>query len=105
MQANTPHVEVVHQGINHTEGGWPKDVSVTDPEQTTRYRRKLEKDEQFAAQILSVAGVSMSASTSPLLATSVHGVNKGVRGPPRSNCCRRILCFKVGLCFKVVHQI
>ena len=60
MQVNTPFVEAVNQGINHTEGGWPKDVSATDPEQTTRYRRKMEKDEQFAMQMLSLAGVRNS---------------------------------------------
>jgi len=54
---NTPFVEAVNQGINHSEGGWPKDVSATDAEQTSRYRRKLEKDEQFAVQIMSVAAV------------------------------------------------
>jgi len=48
---------MANQGINHTEGGWPKDVTATDPEQTTRYRKKTEKDEQFAIQILSMADV------------------------------------------------
>ena len=62
-QVNTPFVEAVNQGINHSEGGWPKDVSATDPEQTTRYRRKLEKDEQFAVQIMSVAGVRTTAAS------------------------------------------
>ena len=57
MQVNTPFIEMVNQGINHSEGGWPKDVSATDPEQTTRYRRKLEKDEQYAVQMMSLAEV------------------------------------------------
>ena len=56
-QVNTPFVELVNTGINHTEGGWPKDVTVTDPDQTTRYRRKLEKDEQYAVQMMSLAAV------------------------------------------------
>jgi len=63
IQVNTPFVELVNQGINHTEGGWPKDVSATDPEQTTRHRRKMEKDEQFAVQMMSLTGVSICLLT------------------------------------------
>jgi len=32
------------KGINHTEGGWPKDVSHLEVEQVVRYRKKVEKD-------------------------------------------------------------
>jgi len=72
IQVNTPFIEIAHQGINHTEGGWPKDVSAADPEQTTRHRRKLEKDEQYAIQMLSLAEVRFSFDvtrlSSPFLA-------------------------------------
>ncbi|XP_063392962.1 dynein axonemal intermediate chain 2-like [Cydia fagiglandana] len=34
-------------GINHAEGGWPKDVNIHDPEATQRYRRKVEKEEEY----------------------------------------------------------
>ena len=44
---NTARTEVVGQGMNHTEGGWPKDINCADPEQTSRYRKKFEKDEEF----------------------------------------------------------
>ena len=44
---NTARTEMVSQGMNHTEGGWPKDINCTDPEQTSRYRKKFEKDEVF----------------------------------------------------------
>ena len=44
---NTARTEVVSQGMNHTEGGWPKDINCADPEQTSRYRKKFEKDEEF----------------------------------------------------------
>jgi len=57
MQVNTAFVELMQQGVNHSEGGWPKDVAAADPEQTARYRRKLEKDEQFAVQMMSLAEV------------------------------------------------
>ena len=35
------------QGMCHTEGGWPRDVNSADVEQKARYRKKLEKDEDF----------------------------------------------------------
>merc|ERR1719313_1911402 len=35
----------------HTEGGWPKDIDPTEKEQTTRYRKKIEKDEEYIRQI------------------------------------------------------
>ena len=46
-EINTARTEVLSQGMNHTEGGWPKDINCADPEQTSRYRKKFEKDEDF----------------------------------------------------------
>ena len=46
-EINTARTEVVSQGMNHTEGGWPKDINCADSEQTSRYRKKFEKDEDF----------------------------------------------------------
>jgi len=74
LQINTPFVESVHQGINHTEGGWPKDVSCTDPEQTTRYRRKLEKDEQFGTQIMTLTSVCATINNE-LLVSYITNIN------------------------------
>lgn len=51
-QVNTERATYESRGINHTEGGWPKDVSQSDPEQTTRYRRKIEKDEVYLSQVM-----------------------------------------------------
>lgn len=51
-QVNTERAMYESRGINHTEGGWPKDVSQSDPEQTTRYRRKIEKDETYISQVM-----------------------------------------------------
>ena len=31
----------------HTEGGWPKDVDSSDVEHKLRYRKKVEKDEEY----------------------------------------------------------
>ena len=44
---NTDRAEFTSQGINHSEGGWPKDVNISDPDQKTRYRKKIEKEDDF----------------------------------------------------------
>lgn len=54
-EVNTERATFESRGINHTEGGWPKDVSLSDPEQTTRYRRKIEKDELFITQAMALS--------------------------------------------------
>lgn len=53
-EVNTERVTYDSHGVFHTEGGWPKDICVQDPEQTTRYRRKIEKDELFISQVLAL---------------------------------------------------
>ncbi|XP_059608059.1 dynein intermediate chain 3, ciliary-like [Phlebotomus argentipes] len=52
---NTENVEYISKGIQHTEGGWPKDVNKNDSEQTQRYRKKIERDEAYSRQVLSMA--------------------------------------------------
>ena len=37
--------------MTHSEGGWPKDVDYTEQNDTTRYRRKTEKDEDYKATV------------------------------------------------------
>lgn len=51
-EINTVRAEFEHRGINHTEGGWPKDIQLNDPEQTVRYKRKIEKSETYIAQVM-----------------------------------------------------
>ncbi|GAB6029228.1 hypothetical protein CHUAL_004996 [Chamberlinius hualienensis] len=51
-QINTDRRTGVAAGVNHVEGGWPKDVHHFDLEQTLRYRKKNEKDENFIQTIL-----------------------------------------------------
>ena len=46
-QVNTPLRDIATIGINHTEGGWPKDIGCRDIEATTRYRKRVEKDEVY----------------------------------------------------------
>jgi len=44
--------------MNHTEGGWPKDINILDAEQTVRYKKKIEKDEAYIRTILHLSQVS-----------------------------------------------
>ncbi|NXA48591.1 DNAI2 protein, partial [Nothocercus julius] len=46
-EVNTERVEVETRGVNHTEGGWPKDINPHEMEQTIRFRKKVEKDENY----------------------------------------------------------
>lgn len=37
--------------VKHTEGGWPKDVNINDEEQTTRYKKRIERDGKYEKQM------------------------------------------------------
>ena len=54
---NTEVVEYVSRGINHVEGGWPKDVDASEAEQTIRYRKKTEKEEEYIQAVVSLGKV------------------------------------------------
>uniref|UniRef100_A0A3Q3XBQ1 Uncharacterized protein n=1 Tax=Mola mola TaxID=94237 RepID=A0A3Q3XBQ1_MOLML len=56
-QVNTVHFEWESRGINHVEGGWPKDINPTEVEQTIRFRKKVEKDECYVNSILHLGSV------------------------------------------------
>ncbi|GLH09036.1 Cytoplasmic dynein 1 intermediate chain, partial [Gryllus bimaculatus] len=51
-EANTTRAEYTDRGMNHNEGGWPRDINPLDIEQTTRYRKKVEKDENYIHTML-----------------------------------------------------
>ncbi|CAH0546097.1 unnamed protein product [Brassicogethes aeneus] len=44
---NTTRAEYTTASMNHIEGGWPKDINLADEEQPKRYRRKIEKEENY----------------------------------------------------------
>lgn len=58
FKVNTERFETGSRGINHTEGGWPKDVNPAEVEQVTRYRKKVEKDEMYINTIQQLGTVS-----------------------------------------------
>lgn len=55
--ANTEHATYATTGIQHSEGGWPKDVDPSDIEQTMRFRKKVEKDENYVRVVKALAEV------------------------------------------------
>ena len=54
---NTERFESENRGVNHTEGGWPKDVNPAEVEQTIRFRKKVEKDEAYMQTIQNLGRV------------------------------------------------
>lgn len=58
FQVNTERFETTSCGINHMEGGWPKDINPAEMEQTIRVRKKVEKDESFINSVLQLGSVS-----------------------------------------------
>lgn len=56
-EANTERFEMETRGINHIEGGWPKDVNPLELEQTIRFRKKVEKDENYINAIMQLGTI------------------------------------------------
>ena len=56
-QVNTERFETESRGINHMEGGWPKDINAAEIEQTTRFRKKAEKEDFYTNAIQNLGGV------------------------------------------------
>jgi dynein intermediate chain 2 len=55
-EANTTAVMYANKCMSHLEGGWPKDVDYTEAEHTIRYRKKVEKDEDYIRTVASLGG-------------------------------------------------
>lgn len=47
------------RGVNHVEGGWPKDVNPLELEQTIRFQKKVEKDENYINAIMQLGSVRL----------------------------------------------
>ena len=48
------------EGMFHNEGGWRPEVNQHDNNQLMRWRRKIEKDEQYVTQLLKLTNVSIA---------------------------------------------
>ena len=54
---NTLRAEYMSQGMNHFEGGWPKDINPAEHDQTMRFRKKIEKDDSYINSVLGLCQV------------------------------------------------
>lgn len=45
--ANTYRIDFADHGMNHSEGGWPKEVDTTDEEAILRFRKKIERLDNY----------------------------------------------------------
>lgn len=65
--------------MNHTEGGWPKDVNPAEVEQTIRYRKKVEKDEGYIQTIMDLGKVSLPPIDVPNVSSYLGDLTNYVR--------------------------
>jgi len=54
-EVNTERFSYLSIGTLHTQGGWPKDIDPTEKDQTARYKKKVEKDEDYIRQVKNLA--------------------------------------------------
>ena len=50
-EVNTESFKYIPLGMSHMEGGWPKDIDCTEKDQTTRFKKKVEKDDDYIRQV------------------------------------------------------
>jgi dynein intermediate chain 2, axonemal len=46
---STERVKTVNRGQSHKEGGWPKEIDPSEPQDTAKWRKRLDKDPQFSS--------------------------------------------------------
>lgn len=51
--------ETRDSGICHSEGGWPKEVNAKDDEVTARFRRRVEKEDNWAPKMKTLMTVGI----------------------------------------------
>lgn len=56
-EVNTERYQSDNDGVNHVEGGWPKDVNSAEQEQVLRYRKKVEKDDIYINSVKQLSSV------------------------------------------------
>ena len=60
--------------MNHAEGGWPKDINPVENDQTMRFRKKIEKDENYVNTALKLCSVATIMSNISFLFIALdHG--------------------------------
>ncbi|XP_023941304.1 dynein intermediate chain 3, ciliary-like [Bicyclus anynana] len=51
---NTKQIVMHEQGINHTEGGWPRDVHLYNEDHLNRHRRRVQHEDNYVHSILNM---------------------------------------------------
>lgn len=51
---NTKQIIIHEQGINHTEGGWPRDVHLYNEDHLSRHRRRVQHEDHYIHSILNM---------------------------------------------------
>ena len=59
-EINTTRADFISQGMNHAEGGWPKDINPAENDQTMRFRKKIEKDDKYVNTALGLCSAMES---------------------------------------------
>ena len=54
-EVNTERLVSKNSSMRHVEGGWAKEIDYTELSDTTRFRKKAEKDEDYKAAIKALA--------------------------------------------------
>jgi len=50
-EVNTERIVLKSSMMKHTEGGWPKDVDPTEQSDVQRFRKRIEKDDQYKGSV------------------------------------------------------
>lgn len=58
LQMQTVRKVTKEMGMLHSEGGWPKEINVKDEEAVQRFRRRVEKDENWVPRMKKLTDVS-----------------------------------------------
>ncbi|XP_011188541.2 dynein intermediate chain 3, ciliary [Zeugodacus cucurbitae] len=58
----TENVTYAEHGMYHYEGGWPREVNINDEESTMRYRKKIEREDNWGVQVMHLIHTSMDVT-------------------------------------------
>lgn len=56
---NTARVQTTNRGMNHLEGGWPKEIDASEAVDKDKWRRRLEKDPAFTLAVKNLCQISV----------------------------------------------
>lgn len=54
---NTPQIETYEQGINHVEGGWPREVHLYNEDHVIRHRRRVQHEDNYINTVIKLSPV------------------------------------------------